>query len=470
MIPPERSALVASLRAFVQAEQITPDPAYVHWNSGLYSVLDCVYSSQARYAQVVLPLLRERFPVATGLKDVPDLPFSAFLDSVGAALTPERLEAYATQTMRTRQKIAGRLKVEVVYDVCQFFVRRGFETRADLLALGEEVLEPLVLTDLVGEVRGIGPVLARYLLLLLGLERHVKPDTLLTRLLGRIGGWLPRAGHEGDMNLIREVVTAVADELGTTPALLDHALWMYESTGMGKSASPEQPPETLTLPSSPRTMNDPAVRKHRRTLLTAPHHAPLHAYVHTLISEVQVQDLDVPEFDPLGGGVHARILCLLEAPGPKAAARLGGSGFISIDNDDPTAHNMFTLTQLAGVPREWFLAWNIVPWYVGSGDRIRPVQQNEIAIGREHLRALLTLLPELRVVVTLGRPAADGWAELAPAFPHLATLTTWHPSGQALNPHPERRAHLQATLNLARQLVAHADDSRAPTWASGHAF
>lgn len=470
MIPPERSALVASLRAFVQAEQITPDPAYVHWNSGLYSVLDCVYSSQARYAQVVLPLLQERFPVATGLKDAPDLLFSAFLDSVGAALTPERLEAYATETMRTRQKIAGRLKVEVAYDVCQFFVRRGFETRADLLALGEEVLEPLVLTDLVREVRGIGPVLARYLLLLLGLERHVKPDTLLTRLLGRIGGWLPRAGHEGDMNLIREVVSAVADELGTTPALLDQALWLYESTRTGKSASPEQPSEDLSLLSRSRTMNDPAVREHRRTLLTAPHHAPLHAYVRTLAGELHAQDLDVPEFDPLGGGVHARILCLLEAPGPKAAARWGGSGFISIDNDDPTAHNMFTLTQLAGVPREWFLAWNIVPWYVGTGDSIRPVQQTEITDGREHLRTLMALLPDLQVVVTLGRAAADGWSGLAPAFPQLVTLTTWHPSGQSLNPCPERRAHVLATLNLARQLVAHADDSRAPTWAPGHAF
>jgi len=62
MTRPERSALVSSLRAFVQTEQITPDPVYVHWNSGLYAVLDCVFSSQARYAQVVLPLLQERFP------------------------------------------------------------------------------------------------------------------------------------------------------------------------------------------------------------------------------------------------------------------------------------------------------------------------------------------------------------------------------------------------------------------------
>jgi len=404
------------------------------------------------------------------LKDVPALSFSAFLNSVGAAPTPERLEVYASETMQTRQKISGRLKVEVAYDVCQFFVRRGLETRADLLALGEEILEPLVLTDLVSEVRGIGPVLGRYLLLLLGLEKHVKPDTLLTRLLGRVGGWTPRSGHEGDMRLIRQVVTDVAGELGTTPALLDHALWTYESTGAGKSTLPEPPPTDLALPSSSRTMRDSNVREHRRTLLTAPHHAPLHAYVRTLEDALQTQGLDVPELDPLGGEVHTRILCLLEVPGPKAAARWGGSGFISIDNDDPTAHNMFTLTQDAGVPREWFLPWNIVPWYVGNGEQIRPVQTREITEGRKHLRDLITLLPDLQVVITLGRPAADGWSTLATEFPHLVTLTTWHPSGQGLNPHPERRAHIQVTLNLARQLVAHADDSRAPTWASGHVF
>jgi len=395
---------------------------------------------------------------------VPDLKFSAFLESVGLALTPERLEEYASGTMRTRQKISGRLKVEVAYDVAQFFVRRGFETRADLLDMGEERLEALVLTDLVGEVRGIGPVLGRYLLLLLGLERHVKPDTLLTRLLGRIGGWSPRPGHEADMRLIQEVVTVVADELGTTPALLDHALWLYESTGRGVGKTSEQTGSALSVPDRSRTLSDAAVREDRGTLLTAPHHAPLHAYVQDLRGNLQERALDVPELDPLGGGVHARILCLLEAPGPKAAARWGGSGFISVDNDDPTAHNMFTLTQEAGVPREWFLAWNIVPWYVGSGNRIRSVQWDEIEEGRGHLRALLALLPEVRVVVTLGRPAADGWAELASEFPTVVTLTTWHPSGQNLNPHPERRAHVQETLKLARQLVVHQDDPRAPSW------
>lgn len=48
----------------------------------------------------------------------------------------------------------------------------------------------------------------------------------------------------------------------------------------------------------------------------------------------------VPNFDPLDGGVNARILFLFEKPGPMTeAGRVGraGSGFISRNNDDPTA-------------------------------------------------------------------------------------------------------------------------------------
>ncbi|PNY79386.1 hypothetical protein CVO96_19895 [Deinococcus koreensis] len=88
----------------------------------MYAVLDCVYSSQTCYASVVLPLLYERFPAKSGLADTPALTFSAFPH-------PERLEDYAIQVMGTRHKISGRLKVEVAWDVCQFFVTRHLESR-----------------------------------------------------------------------------------------------------------------------------------------------------------------------------------------------------------------------------------------------------------------------------------------------------------------------------------------------------
>jgi hypothetical protein len=44
---------------------------------------------------------------------------------------------------------------------------------------------------------------------------------------------------------------------------------------------------------------------------------------------------DVPWIDPDSGGIHSRILFLLESPGPKSSTG-HGSGVINIDNDDQT--------------------------------------------------------------------------------------------------------------------------------------
>ena len=53
-------------------------------------------------------------------------------------------------------------------------------------------------------------------------------------------------------------------------------------------------------------------------------------------------------FDPRDGGIRAQALFLFEKPGPKANA----SGFISRDNDDPTAENIFRFMNQAGIPRK----------------------------------------------------------------------------------------------------------------------
>src|SRR3954452_19365581 len=92
----------------------------------------------------------------------------------------------------------------------------------------------------------------------------------------------------------------------------------------------------------PRSNRDPAKVARKLSLLQARHVAPLTAFVERLRVEHGGSE-SVPWFDPTEAGVHARILALLEAPGPKATGAAGprpkvkGSGFISADNDDPTA-------------------------------------------------------------------------------------------------------------------------------------
>ncbi len=62
---------------------------------------------------------------------------------------------------------------------------------------------------------------------------------------------------------------------------------------------------------------------------------------------------EVPDFDPQDGGIAARALFLFEKPGPMTIPALvgkrTGSGFISRNNDDPTAEATFRFMQDASL-------------------------------------------------------------------------------------------------------------------------
>lgn len=224
--------LTDKLRAFVQQENIQPDPNFELPKSGVHAVVDCVFSAQVKFVPIVVPLLAR---LSKRLPDTSELKFSEFIADVNQL----GYQRYAEEVL-TRHRLARKLKVEVAYVTAKFFVDRGYETQAqfqlpsDLKSkvgkAKEEEIQALILNDLVAKVHGIGPVLARYLMWLLGDERHVKPDTLLTRLLARISGQALIYGRAEDMERIKLAITAVAKEMETTPARLDNALWIYEST------------------------------------------------------------------------------------------------------------------------------------------------------------------------------------------------------------------------------------------------
>jgi hypothetical protein len=95
----------------------------------------------------------------------------------------------------------------------------------------------------------------------------------------------------------------------------------------------------------PRRMADPTFRAEQHaTALTAPHIAPINQFVDS------IQDRDglgwAPYVAPLHGGVDAQVLSILRVPGP--ATRDGtGSGFLAIENDDPTAERQVKLFESA---------------------------------------------------------------------------------------------------------------------------
>lgn len=172
----------------------------------------------------------------------------------------------------------------------------------------------------------------------------------------------------------------------------------------------------------PRSLRDPCVRERRRAMLSTPHVAPLAAYAARLRLR---PGTDVPDFDPLDGGVGARVLFLLEKPGPMTGpSRPGrvGSGFVSRDNDNPTAEATHRFMLEAGLPRRDTVIWNMVPWWNGT----IAITPRERLDGAAELPNLMALLPRLHTAVLVGRTAARA----RPLLGGLRLLESAHPSPQ----------------------------------------
>ncbi len=184
--------------------------------------------------------------------------------------------------------------------------------------------------------------------------------------------------------------------------------------------------------------------------------APLTRFVQRLRDERGGGE-SVPWFDPTEAGTSAPMLILLEAPGPRAVGRDGGptrpgSGFVSPDNDDQSAQNMWGILKDAGVNRSSeVVTWNIVPWYVGDGTRIRPVTRADRREARPALSEFLALLDDPRVVILLGRAAAAGWHEIE--LPDLPAVEAPHPSLRVINTRPSARDDIIRAIRGPRVLA-----------------
>jgi len=136
-----------------------------------------------------------------------------------------------------------------------------------------------------------------------------------------------------------------------------------------------------------------------------------------------------------------------------SADAVQGSGFISADNDDRSAQNMWGIFRDAGIDRSRDVVnWNIVPWYLGDANKIGNVRTSDIDEARPALVELLSRLAGLRVVVLCGRKAQAGW-DRAQLTVDLPVLRVPHPSGRWLNAHPEDRDKIVAALVEARRLA-----------------
>lgn len=179
----------------------------------------------------------------------------------------------------------------------------------------------------------------------------------------------------------------------------------------------------------PRSMRDESVRQRRRAMLHEPHIAPLTGFATRLRERGSIE---VPDFDPLDGGIHAQVLFLFEKPGPMTASN-NGSGFISRNNDDPSAEATFAFMQRAGIPRKLTVTWNVIPGWNGT----RKVTGKELRDGVDSVRELIALLPSLRAAVLVGLNAARAMPYLR-SETALTLFTSAHPSPLVRAKHPEK--------------------------------
>ena len=159
----------------------------------------------------------------------------------------------------------------------------------------------------------------------------------------------------------------------------------------------------------------------------------------------------VPWFDPDGAGTRAKVLLLMEAPGPRTVAA-GDLGFSSLDNDDPTTRQVHRALTASKLDPAHCLRWNVVPWALtGPDGRRRSPRVDDLEDARPALSALLAELIDLRVVVPFGDAALEGWMRYLTLAPHpvvVPTLAVPHPS--PANGHRRQEAVQRTTTALDR--------------------
>lgn len=200
-----------------------------------------------------------------------------------------------------------------------------------------------------------------------------------------------------------------------------------------------------TSPSQFDTFANPGVLDTRVRMLGMPHVVALERLRADL-----ARHGPVPHFDPCDGGDRARLLLLLETPGPGATPLR----FVSRDNPTGTAANLRRFCDAAGLDREATVIWNIVPWVVHPpGARNRPVRRSEVAAGLQALLRLLERLPDLKVVVLAGRVAKQAATMVRTERPQIVVLFMPHPSPTYVNTAPWIGATICDTIRAAASLT-----------------
>jgi len=197
-----------------------------------------------------------------------------------------------------------------------------------------------------------------------------------------------------------------------------------------------------------KSLGDQKIVQERLSMIYNDNVKKLTEYVEKLRERYKLNK-EIPYFDPLDGGVFAKCLFILEAPGPNAIK----SGFISRNNPDETAKNVFELLNILKIPRADTLLWNIVPWYIGSGDKIRPANSIDIEEGYKCLDELIKILKNINVIVLVGLKAQKIERHIINGHDKLKIIKCFHPSPLYINNKKENRGILIQQLEEIKNYI-----------------
>ena len=200
----------------------------------------------------------------------------------------------------------------------------------------------------------------------------------------------------------------------------------------------------MQQPSEPKLDDQDEVERRYRQRHAAPV-AALNRWVESHAGGMR----DMPWFDPLDGGVLARIMVLLEAPARHAMR----PRFVSRDNPGPAQRNLKRFLAQACVAREETVLWNTVPWMPPADDVPVRLRAGDIRGGVALLDEVLVLLPCLRVVVCAGRTARQAEDAIRTRRPDVQVLSMPHPSPLAVCAGPHVARQIVDTLTQARRMA-----------------
>lgn len=192
---------------------------------------------------------------------------------------------------------------------------------------------------------------------------------------------------------------------------------------------------------------NPAHRDSKRRRIREPHVAPLNALADEIAAVRGLPLGEVPYVDPDLGGIHAQVLGVAANPGPMTdLTSQGGSGMLSLENNDESAAFCHREYNRVGVPWTAIVHWNAVPFPTQE----RTPNAAEKREGLPWLRRFVTLfdLTSVRVVVLFGDLAQGVWKRAAVKLPAgVHVVPSKHPSRLVQNRRPENLDALHAAFD-----------------------